>query len=298
MLNASFETVKVGIIDRYYSSKISKDELKSIILDIESTLETQLNVDVFDYSSNGKPINLLYVSASKLERRLDAKLQKLKSKQRQIEQLQDYFKKNQKSVLNSKKEFEKRNTFLNKKIKKFNSYVKSINKRKSLSSSEYKKIKAEIDTKKRKLDRQIKKLKKDKNIIKRAVNKYNNNIRSYNFKVREYHRINKEIETLSRGFKKVKGRTFGMKEIKTKTYYKDGQKIEEKIETNKMDKIEIYGFESKDELKAVLAHEILHLVGIPHIQNENALMNPIMQKNQIRNLSLTYDDIVNFDENF
>ena len=45
-----------------------------------------------------------------------------------------------------------------------------------------------------------------------------------------------------------------------------------------MNKIEIYGFDNKQELKVILAHEIAHLVGIPHINVKDALMNPILQK--------------------
>ena len=58
-----------------------------------------------------------------------------------------------------------------------------------------------------------------------------------------------------------------------------------------MNKIEIYGFESLNELKAILAHELAHLVGIPHIEVVGALMNPVLQKNQIENLELTSYDI-------
>jgi len=65
-----------------------------------------------------------------------------------------------------------------------------------------------------------------------------------------------------------------------------------------MTKIEIYGFDNLKQLKVVLAHEIGHLVGIPHIENKGALMNPIVQKNQEMNLSLTQDDIKAFKENF
>jgi predicted Zn-dependent protease len=65
-----------------------------------------------------------------------------------------------------------------------------------------------------------------------------------------------------------------------------------------MNKIEIYGFESKDELKAILAHELAHLLGIPHIDAKGSLMNPILQENQIEQLSLSKKDIINFKKNF
>lgn len=65
-----------------------------------------------------------------------------------------------------------------------------------------------------------------------------------------------------------------------------------------MNKIEVYGFDSKNELKAILAHEITHLVGIPHIEVKDALMNPILQENQINLLSLSKSDIINFKKFF
>ena len=103
---------------------------------------------------------------------------------------------------------------------------------------------------------------------------------------------------IAQKFTKVKGKAFGMKEITLKTYYKDGKKIKEKSVKSNMTKIEIYGFENISQLKAVLAHEIGHLVGIPHINAKKALMNPILQKNQINELFLTNDDIDNFNTNF
>jgi predicted Zn-dependent protease len=52
------------------------------------------------------------------------------------------------------------------------------------------------------------------------------------------------------------------------------------------------------ELKAIIAHEIGHLVGIPHISDKGALMNPILQENQKRRLELTNADIKNFNKYF
>jgi len=103
---------------------------------------------------------------------------------------------------------------------------------------------------------------------------------------------------MNRGFKKVKGNAIGLKQVTSKVFYKNGKRVKEKSVKNIMNKIEVYGFESKNELKAILAHEIAHLVGIPHIEVKDALMNPILQKNQINQLSLTQSDISNFKKNF
>ena len=65
-----------------------------------------------------------------------------------------------------------------------------------------------------------------------------------------------------------------------------------------MDKIEIYGFDDLNSLKAILAHEIGHLVGVGHIEQQGALMNPILQENQIANLELTPADMEEFEKSF
>jgi predicted Zn-dependent protease len=87
-------------------------------------------------------------------------------------------------------------------------------------------------------------------------------------------------------------------QIKKKTYLKDGKVYKIDIKEKRDEKIEIYGYETQDELKAIIAHEILHLIGIGHIDNDGALMNPILQKNQKINLSLTSVDIDNIKNNF
>ena len=93
--------------------------------------------------------------------------------------------------------------------------------------------------------------------------------------------MSNELESMNRSFKKVKGKTFAQKKVTLKTYYKDGKKVEERDVEKTMNKIEIYGFDNLAELKVIIAHEIGHLVGLPHIQVEHALMNPILQKKQM-----------------
>ncbi len=298
ILFASFEYVSVGNIDKYYNSKISIEQLKSLLLEIEEDLESQLQTNIFDLSNNGKPINLVYVEPSLLEKRIERKINRLKIKQKKIDQLQAYFPKKQKTINREKELFKKENALLNSKIKSFNSYVKEINKKKNISTEQFKKIKADIFSTKKKLDIEINKMNRYRDDIKRKLNKFNAKVNSFNNQIREYKKLSKEIETLTRGFRKVKGMTFGVKEINTKTYFKDGKRVQEKVQKQRMDKIEIYGFSSRGELKAVLAHEILHLVGIPHINDKYSLMNSVIQENQIKKLELTKEDIKNFKENF
>lgn len=297
-LFASFEYIKVGNIDRFYNSKISKAQLQALLLEIEQDLETQLQTNIFDLSTNGKPINLVHVEPTLLEKRIERKVNRLKLKQKKIDDLQSYFPKNQKIINKDKELFKKQNDLLNAKIKKFNSYVQEINRRKSMSNEEFKKAKSYINSRKKKLDNEIKQINRIRNDIKRKVTRFNTKVNIFNGQIREYKRLSKELETLTRGFKKVKGMTFGVKQVKTKTFFKDGKRVQEKTQTQTMDKIEIYGFSSMGELKAILAHEILHLVGIPHINSKNALMHSIIQENQIKNLKLTQADIKNFKQNF
>lgn len=295
---SSFQEIRIGKIDSYYKDKINKYELRNIIDDIEYRLESQLNEDIFDYSENGKSIDLIYLPASKLENRINKQIKRIKNKQEKIHNLQKDFSKRDKELDVLKNKFEKRNANNNKKIKIFNNYVKKINQKKNLSSSEYKKEKNYIEKEKSKINKEAKNLKKERKILKKAINTYNQKLHSYNNLIREFNSLNNEFERLNRSFKKVKGMTFGQKEIRLKTFYKNGKKLQEKSVNSSMDKIEIYGFDSLEELKAILAHEILHLVGIPHINKENSLMHPILQKKQLKNINLTNEDIINFKKHF
>jgi predicted Zn-dependent protease len=112
--------------------------------------------------------------------------------------------------------------------------------------------------------------------------------------VRQYTRLARKIEVMARGSKEVRGAAIGYIETTFKTFYKDGKVHKEKSTKSTMDKIEIYGFDSLDELKAVLAHEIAHLLGVGHVNAKGALMNPTLQKNQIQKLKLTPADIKAF----
>lgn len=81
---SSFQKVRIGKIDKHYKKILSKKKLKKIIKEVEETLESQLNTNVFDYSSRGKPIDILYVPPSKLEKQIKSRVSQLNNKKEKI----------------------------------------------------------------------------------------------------------------------------------------------------------------------------------------------------------------------
>jgi len=295
---ASFQEVRIGKIDAYYEDKITKDELREILDEIEKTLESQLDMDIFDYSQGGKTIDILYVPASKMEQRINKKIEKLHIKRKRIDKLRIDFSNKEDEIDAFKKEIDAKNSVLNQKVEQYNDYIKEQNRNKAKTKKEYNAIQKEAKSRQSKLNIAIKKYKKDQQSFRRMTLSYNNKGFSYNNSIREFMRLKKEVETLGRSFRKIKGVTIEAQEITLKTYIKNGERIKERSVNNIMNKIEIYGFESRAELKAILAHEIGHLVGIPHINIKGALMNPILQESQKYELHLIPEDITNFNEYF
>lgn len=295
---ASFEEVKIGKIDEFYKDKITQDELIFMIKEIETLFETKLQTNIFDYSTNGKPIDILYVSSSKLENDIARKIDNLNEKKNKIEELKSFFPPKKEEISQKQLILNEHIFITNQKIEDLNSYVREINSKKTVSKDEYVKIQNYIKLKKDEINKELNKKITLQNDLTIALNSHNQKVIIYNNLINDINRLSNEIESMGRNVKKINGRTFGLQEITLKTYFKDGQEIQEKSIKNSMNKIEIYGFDSKEQLKVVLAHEIAHLVGIPHLEVKDALMNPILQENQIKELTLTKDDIENFRKNF
>ena len=295
---ASFQEIRIGKIDDFYKDKLTEQQLRTIIDEIKYTFESELNMNIFAYSQNGKPIDILFETPSKLEEKIQKKIENINSKLEKIQELKILFPQIKDEMTISQNSYNEQTSSLNKKIEALNEYIRDINKKGSLSKDEYLKVQNYINNEKNQIDLESKKQKKYHMDLTRLFNHYNQKVFSFNNLVNDVNRLNNEIESMNRSFKKIKGKTFGEENTIIKAYYKDGELVKEKSTTTTMNKIEIYGFDNLKQLKAVLAHEIAHLVGIPHIEAKNALMNPILDKSQEENLVLTPEDILNFKENF
>ncbi|MGB3751340.1 MAG: M57 family metalloprotease [Arcobacteraceae bacterium] len=297
-LFASVQNIRVGAIDNYYVDKITPAELQQIIEDIEKKFESQLNFDVFNYSSLGVPIDILYIPEDKLEKQVVKNLLLLEQKQEKINTMREAFLGDEKLIKTHQKNLNKFAFHINRITNDLNKYIKDTNKIRTHTKEAYKTRQLYIEEKQKRIDRDVKSLHKERRVLQRNIDKYNNNIRTVNRLVKEYNNLATKTIKMNRYTSKVKGSTFVIQKVSLDTLYENGKKVEKKSVENSVSKIEIYGFESTNKLKAIIAHEIGHLVGIPHIDVKNALMNPTLQDNQVKNLSLTQEDIRNFKENF
>lgn len=297
-LSASVQNVRVGVIDNYYVGKITPVELREIIDQIEQKFESQLNFDVFNYSSSGVPIDILYVPEVKLENQVAKNLLLLEQKKEEISRMRNAFSGDEKLIKAHQKNLNKFAFHINRITHDLNKYITDTNKIRTYTKEEYKTRQLYVEEKQKRIDRDVRSLRKERRVLQRNIDKYNNNIRTVNRVVKEYNELAKKTTRMNRNISKVKGSTFVIQKVSLDTLYENGKKVQKKSVENSVSKIEIYGFENKNKLKAIVAHEIGHLVGVPHIDAKNALMNPILQDNQIENLSLTQEDIRNFKENF
>jgi hypothetical protein len=298
VVNAQYEKIKIGKIDQYYKDKITQEQLLLIIKEIEKTLEIQLGVNVFDYSDDGKPIDILYLTPSKKKIDLEKAIKTLTTKKRKIDTLQEFIISKEDYIQKKTSQLQSLNKSLNQKIHTLNLYIEGANKENVTSKQRYNEIQKYIQ-------KESEKIKKETNIYNQYRTKFNNFLKSYNQRVsihntsiNQYNRLQRKIETLIRSTKEIKGAAKGYIQIILKTAYKNGKEYRTKETKNYMEKIEIYGFDSLEQLKTILAHEILHLVGVGHINIKGALMNPILQKNQEEKLNLTFEDIENFKSSF
>jgi chaperonin cofactor prefoldin len=294
-IDAKYEKVKIGNIDSFYSDKISDNELYQMILEIKDEFDNKIGVTVFDYDEDvGKPIDIIYVPKSRQKREYEKALNSLESQKMKIDDLKDKLLQNKEIIEEDVKILEQQNQDINNRISKLNSYITKLNSRKDLSKNEYNEAKEYIDTEQRRINTQTRRFNQDNRQYKSKLIKYKQSISFYNNAINKYNRFQRKLEIMARSIKEIKGVAKGYTQTTVKKFHENGKTYTQKETLSYMEKIEIYGFEDLKELKAILAHELGHLVGLGHINKEGALMNPILQQNQVKNFSLTKYDVKEF----
>lgn len=297
---AQYQQIKIGEISSKYKDSLNQKQLYSLIQEIKGQFDRQLGYSVFEYSENGLPINILFVNESQKRKMLKRYEEELASIQKHIEMLDMQISDEKSSLDQNQETLNKEANILNHSIADLNDYTAKTNSTvSSLSKQQYEASKKKIDTEQSKLTEAKKRFNEQQARHNRNLREFNRIISKHNSLIRQHNSHVIRIESLSGSILEVKGKAIGKNITTIKTYQQDGQKIVQKENYSEMEKIEIYGFDGNiNQLKAVLAHEIAHLVGINHIDKTNALMNPILQSNQIETMKLTQDDIKAFNQVF
>ncbi len=297
---AQYQQVKIGQISDKYKDQLSQKQLYNLIQEIKKQFENQLGYSVFEYSKSGLPIDVLYVNESQKRKILKRYEEQMVSIQKQIEQL-DTVIADEKSFLNQNDEpLNDEAKRLNKSVEDLNNYIAKTNPTiSSISKEQYQAIKQKVAIQQSNIENAKKIFDEKRTRHNRDLRELNRMISRHNALIRKYNSLVVRIESLSESIVEVKGKAIGKNITKVKTYSQAGKKIVQQESYSEMEKIEIYGFDGNmNQLKAILAHEIAHLVGINHIEKKGALMNPILQSNQINKMELTQDDIKAFNNVF
>lgn len=297
---AQYQQVKIGEISNKYKDSLTQKQLQNLIQEIKNQFDRQLGYSVFEYSEHGLPINILFMNESQKRKMLKRYEEDIVSIQKNIELL-DMQITDEKSVLVQNQEILNNEAdVLNKAISDLNNYVAKTNSNVStLSKEQYESNKKKITSEQSKLEQARKNFNDKQARHNRDLRELNRLISKHNSLIRQHNSLVIRIESLSDSILEVKGKAIGKNITTVKTYQQNGKQIVQKENYSEMEKIEIYGFDGNmNQLKAVLAHEIAHLVGINHIEKKGALMNPILQSNQIDKMALTQDDIKAFNQVF
>lgn len=293
---AQYQQVKIGEISSKYRDLLTQKQLYNLIQEIKVQFDSQLGYSVFEYSQNGLPINILFVNESQKRKILKRYEAQIVSIQKQMELLNMQIADERSSLNQNEEPLNDEANRLNQSIANLNSYIVKTNSNiSSISKEQYQVIKQKVATEQSNIEKAKKIFDEKRARHDRDLRELNRMISRHNSLIRKHNSLVIRIESLSDSIVEVKGKAIGKNITKVLTYSQAGKKIVQKENYSEMEKIEIYGFDGNmNQLKAVLAHEIAHLVGVNHIDKKGALMNPILQSNQIEKMELTQDDIKAF----
>lgn len=297
---AQYQQVKIGEISSKYSGLLTQKQLYNLIQEIKVQFDRQLGYSVFEYSKKGLPIDVVYVNESQKRKILKRYEEEIDAIQKQIKQLATLIADEKAPLMQDEKLLKDEAKRLNRSIEDLNNYIAKTNPTiSSISNEQYQTIKQNVAPDQAEIEKAKKLFDEKRARYNRDLREFNRIISRHNSLIRQHNSLAIRIESLSQNSVELKGKTIGKNITTIKSYHQDGKEIIQKENYSKMEKIEIYGFDGNmNQLKAVLAHEIAHLVGVNHIEKKAALMNPILQSNQIEKMELTQDDITAFNQVF
>ncbi|TYP95401.1 Matrixin [Fodinibius salinus] len=238
--------------------------------DVEALWKTALDKEVLEYRPEEGLVDIHIVfgkeqQRTKKEKQLSQRVQRLK---KQILTRKENLERLRKTYEKRKRDFDKnRNAYLVA-IKSFNTQIEQWNKQRGGIPPGKKKEVKQMERDIKRLERKVKRKRQNTEMMRK--------------------RVNNKLEQVNRLVKKQKNTIDEYKKrFSEARKFNQGQFIAKKDEL----RINIYQYRNRAELKTVLAHEAGHAMGIRHVDNPKALMNDMLDEQDIFNLKLTQDDV-------
>lgn len=256
------QSYSIGSVDPRFG--ISADELAQLVQQTEGVWESPFQLDFFKYDPESKfKINLVF--DDRQQRTIDEKnsRQDITNSQQnyrlQIEQYETNLASHQQ--LNSKYDGEV--AAYDQRLKKYNEQVDYWNKNGGAPSKEYNQLQQE----KTALQREARRLETERQSLNVLVIQLNTQAAEINSRAKN---LNLDVDAYN-------GKFGTSREFDQGTYTGDA--------------INIYQFNTKEDLRLVVAHELGHALGIEHIDDADSVMYFLMDKQNIKDLHLSAADI-------
>ncbi|PIR73239.1 MAG: hypothetical protein COU40_03720 [Candidatus Moranbacteria bacterium CG10_big_fil_rev_8_21_14_0_10_35_21] len=252
----------IGNVDERFG--MAREDFQKIVMDSEKIWENAMGMNIFEYNPDGLvKVNLIYderQASSDESLKLEKELAALNSSANVLNKNYDDLKI---SYEKKSKEYEENLAQYEKNLKKYNNKVDDWNKSDKSSQSEYEELKddkKDLEEEYKKLDKERKDLNSQSEKINGAVKKENKLVNNYNSKVNTY----KDKYGATREFEKG---------------------------VYSADIINIYQYQTEEDLRLTLSHEFGHARGIDHVENPLSLMYYLMADQDMDNPTLTNEDI-------
>lgn len=242
---------------------LSENELKQISQQATDIWKAGTGQDYFVYDPDARlTIHLIY------DQRQDESVQR-RQQLGQIQQSQQLWSNKNHQLQQFKDELDRTNTLLDAKkaqlniqINQNNQYIAIINQSGGILGSQ-----------REQLMQQQNQLQQHIFVLQQEINLYNQKIQQLNLQVDELNQLNQQIDSSVKSFNQhFQPRLFDKGSFNGK-------------------QINIYEFESIDDLRLTLAHEFGHALGLKHNQDPQALMYPVMKEQNMQNFRLSAADL-------
>lgn len=263
-------TYQLGDIDKRFD--ISRQELSEELTSVEDIWENSLNHEILRYDPNNGEIviHLVYGDQQGL---IDAEYrasEQIATKRSQSNEAEKKYKK-------IRAEFDKKHHELNKVINRYKELVEVYN-QKGKQFAEDSKLSQEEEKELKEREQQIKHVESERDSLLKVVQELQRRVNN------QSDRVNQIIDQENRLIEKYNQKFSGKRKFDQGHYIRD----------NNGERINIYQFSSKNELKVVLAHEFGHALGLNHGDNPESIMYHLMNKQNWEDPTLTQEELMDF----